>query len=56
MARLRDVDSGDEFTHDGVDDRQRGRARSSTSSTREWGLTSEHRIVFSKGMHLVVPR
>ena len=55
MARLRDVDSGDVFT--------------TTASTivnaagpfvdelnREWGLSSEHRIVYSKGIHLVVPR
>ena len=55
VARLRDVDSGDEFT--------------TTASTivnaagpfvdelnGEWGLSSEHRIVYSKGIHLVVPR
>ena len=31
-------------------------ARSSTTSTAQWGLTTEHRIVYSKGIHLVVPR
>ncbi|NND74778.1 MAG: FAD-dependent oxidoreductase [Ilumatobacter sp.] len=54
-ARLRCVDSGEEFT--------------TTASTivnaagpfvdelnNEWGLTTEHRIVYSKGIHLVVPR
>ena len=55
IARLRDVDSGEEFT--------------TTASTivnaagpfvdelnTQWGLTSSHRIVYSKGIHLVVPR
>ena len=54
-AHLRDVDSGEEFT--------------TTASTivnaagpfvdelnTQWGLTSSHRIVYSKGIHLVVPR
>ena len=54
-ARLRDVDSGEEFT--------------TTATTivnaagpfvdemnQTWGLTTEHRIVYSKGVHLVVPR
>ncbi len=55
VARLRDVDSGREFTTcaraivnaagpfvDGLNDC--------------WNLTTEHRIVYSKGIHLVVPR
>jgi glycerol-3-phosphate dehydrogenase len=55
VALLRDVDTGEEFT--------------TTASTivnaagpfvdglnAEWGLTSSHRIVYSKGIHLVVPR
>ncbi|MET0908181.1 MAG: FAD-dependent oxidoreductase, partial [Ilumatobacteraceae bacterium] len=55
IAHLRDVDSGGEFT--------------TTASTivnaagpfvdelnTQWGLTSSHRIVYSKGIHLVVPR
>ena len=55
VARLRDVDSGEEFTTsartivnaagpfvDGLNDR--------------WGNRTAHRIVYSKGIHLVVPR
>ncbi len=55
VAHLRDVDSGEEFT--------------TTASTivnaagpfvdemnGEWGLSTKHRIVYSKGIHLVVPR
>jgi glycerol-3-phosphate dehydrogenase len=55
VARLRDVDSGDEFTTSArvivnaagpfVDD-----------INQQWGLSTEHRIVYSKGIHLVVPR
>ena len=54
-ARLRDVDSGQEYT--------------TTASTivnaagpfvdglnTSWGLQTNHRIVYSKGIHLVVPR
>ena len=54
-ATLRCVDTGEEFT--------------TTASTivnaagpfvdetnQQWGLTTEHRIVYSKGIHLVVPR
>ncbi len=55
IARLRDVDRGEEFT--------------TTASTivnaagpfvdemnRQWGVKTAHRIVYSKGIHLVVPR
>ncbi len=55
VARLRDVDGGEELT--------------TTASTivnaagpfvdemnRQWGVTTAHRIVYSKGIHLVVPR
>lgn len=55
VAHLRDVDTGEEFT--------------TTAATivnaagpfvdelnNEWGLASSHRIVYSKGIHLVVPR
>jgi glycerol-3-phosphate dehydrogenase len=55
VARLRDVDTGEELTTsarvivnaagpfvDEINDR--------------WGLSTEHRIVYSKGIHLVVPR
>jgi alpha-glycerophosphate oxidase/glycerol-3-phosphate dehydrogenase len=54
-ARLRDVETGDEFTTTAttivnaagpfVDD-----------INQQWGLTTDHRIVYSKGIHLVVPR
>ena len=55
IAQLRDVDTGEEFQTSArtivnaagpfVDETNRG-----------WGLTTEHRIVYSKGIHLVVPR
>jgi len=55
IARLRDVDTGEEFITT---------ARSIVNAAgpfvdetnREWGTTTEHRIVYSKGIHLVVPR
>ena len=54
-ARLRDVDTGRELT---------AAARTIVNAAgpfvdglnRNWGLTTEHRIVYSKGIHLVVPR
>ena len=54
-ARLRNVDTGEEFTT---------RARAIVNAAgpfvdelnREWGFKTEHRIVYSKGIHLVVPR
>jgi glycerol-3-phosphate dehydrogenase len=55
VAQLRDVDTGEEFQTSArtivnaagpfVDETNRG-----------WGMTTEHRIVYSKGIHLVVPR
>jgi glycerol-3-phosphate dehydrogenase len=55
IARLRNVDNGDEFTTS---------ARAIVNAAgpfvdevnQQWGLTTEHRIVYSKGIHLVVPR
>ncbi|MFN3258436.1 MAG: FAD-dependent oxidoreductase [Ilumatobacter sp.] len=55
IASLRDVDSGDEF---------QTTARTIVNAAgpfvdetnESWGLTTEHRIVYSKGIHLVVPR
>ena len=55
VARLRDVDSGEEFTTS---------ARTIVNAAgpvvdeinRDWKLQTEHRIVYSKGIHLVVPR
>ena len=54
-ARLRDVDTGEEFTTT---------ARTIVNAAgpfvdelnREWGIKTEHRIVYSKGIHLIVPR
>ncbi len=54
-ARLRDVDTGEEFTTT---------ARTIVNATgpfvdalnAEWGVKTEHRIVYSKGIHLIVPR
>ncbi len=55
VARLRDVDSGQELTTSArvivnaagpfVDDLD-----------SQWGLTTQHRIVYSQGIHLIVPR
>ncbi len=55
VARLRDVESGAEFTTT---------ARTIVNAAgpfvdemnQRWGLSTEHRLVFSKGIHLVVPR
>jgi len=55
VARLRDVDSGEEFTTS---------ARAIVNAggpfvdqiNEQWGLETEMRIVYSKGIHLVVPR
>ncbi len=54
-ARLRDVDTGEEFTTS---------ARTIVNAAgpfvdelnQQWGLSTDHRIVYSKGIHLVVPR
>ncbi|MCB0980103.1 MAG: FAD-dependent oxidoreductase [Acidimicrobiaceae bacterium] len=55
VAQLRDVDTGEEFTT---------RARVLVNAAgpfvdelnRQWGVSTDHRIVYSKGIHLVVPR
>ncbi len=55
IAQLRDVDTGAEFQTS---------ARTIVNAAgpfvdetnRSWGMTTEHRIVYSKGIHLVVPR
>jgi glycerol-3-phosphate dehydrogenase len=55
VVRLRDVDSGEEFTTT---------ARVIVNAAgpfvdelnRSWGTSTDHRIVYSKGIHLVVPR
>jgi glycerol-3-phosphate dehydrogenase len=54
-ARLRDVDSGEEFT---VSARAVVNAAGPfvDDLNTQWGMSTEHRIVYSKGIHLVVPR
>ncbi|MGB3737100.1 MAG: FAD-dependent oxidoreductase [Ilumatobacter sp.] len=55
IAQLRDVDTGEEFQTS---------ARTIVNAAgpfvdennNSWGLETEHRIVYSKGIHLVVPR
>ncbi|HAP76222.1 MAG TPA: FAD-dependent oxidoreductase [Acidimicrobiaceae bacterium] len=55
VAQLRDVDSGEEFTT---------RAKVLVNAAgpfvdglnKQWGVSTDHRIVYSKGIHLVVPR
>jgi glycerol-3-phosphate dehydrogenase len=55
LARLRDTDNGNEFTTS---------ARTIVNAAGpfvdelngQWGLSTKHRLVYSKGVHLVVPR
>ncbi len=55
VAQLRDVDSGDEFTTTAkVLVNAAGPFVDGLNAT--WGARTEHRIVYSKGIHLVVPR
>ncbi len=55
VAHLRDVDSGDQFvTSARVIVNAGGPFVDQVND--QWGLESEHRIVYSKGIHLVVPR
>src|SRR5690606_6476518 len=55
VARLRDVDSGDEFeTSARVIVNAAGPFVDELNQA--WGVETEHRIVYSKGIHLVVPR
>jgi alpha-glycerophosphate oxidase/glycerol-3-phosphate dehydrogenase len=55
VARLRDTDSGEEFS-------TTARILLNTAGpfvdelNQSWGLHTDHRIVYSKGIHLVVPR
>ncbi|MDO8364368.1 MAG: FAD-dependent oxidoreductase [Actinomycetota bacterium] len=55
VAQLRDVDSGEEFTTTArVLVNAAGPFVDALNST--WGAHTDHRIVYSKGIHLVVPR
>jgi len=55
VAQLRDVDTGEEFT---TNTRTIVNAAGPfvDGLNQQWGLTTKHRIVYSKGIHLVVPR
>lgn len=54
-ATMRDVDTGEEFvTHARTIVNAAGPFVDETN--QEWGITTDHRIVYSKGIHLVVPR
>ena len=54
-VELRDTDSGDEFSlHARVIVNAAGPFVDTLN--RAWGLRTDHRIVYSKGIHLVVPR
>jgi len=55
VAQLRDVDSGEEFTTSAkVLVNAAGPFVDSLNAS--WGTRTDHRIVYSKGIHLVVPR
>ena len=56
VAELRDVDTGEEFTTSARVDRQRRRPVRRRAQRARGACTTEHRIVYSKGIHLVVPR
>ena len=55
LATLRDVDSGEEFTT-AASTIVNAAGPFVDETNEQWGLTTEHRIVYSKGIHLVVPR
>ena len=55
-CRLRDTETGEELHRPRPGSSSTRPARSSTGSTPRWGSTTDHRIVYSKGIHLVVPR
>jgi glycerol-3-phosphate dehydrogenase len=64
VARLRNVDGGPDDRPDKNDDEFTVSARTIVNAAGpfvdelngQWGLSTEHRIVYSKGIHLVVPR
>jgi glycerol-3-phosphate dehydrogenase len=55
VAQLRDVDTGEEFTTIAKTIVNAAGPFVDELNT-QWGLTTKHRIVYSKGIHLVVPR
>jgi len=54
-ATVRDVDRGDEFTVTATT-MVNAAGPFVDELNEEWGVRSDHRIVYSKGIHLVVPR
>ncbi|TFH14282.1 MAG: FAD-dependent oxidoreductase, partial [Acidimicrobiales bacterium] len=55
VATVRDVDRGDEFTVTATTI-VNAAGPFVDQLNEEWGVRSDHRIVYSKGIHLVVPR
>ena len=55
VATVRDVDVGDEFTVTATTI-VNAAGPFVDELNKEWGVRSDHRIVYSKGIHLVVPR
>jgi len=55
VATVRDVDLGDEFTVTATTI-VNAAGPFVDELNREWGVRTDHRIVYSKGIHLVVPR
>ncbi|HYN34439.1 MAG TPA: FAD-dependent oxidoreductase [Ilumatobacteraceae bacterium] len=55
VATVRDVDRGDEFTVTATTI-VNAAGPFVDELNEEWGVRSDHRIVYSKGIHLVVPR
>ena len=55
IARLRDVDTGEEFQTSARTIVNAAGPFVDENNT-SWGIRTEHRIVYSKGIHLVVPR
>jgi alpha-glycerophosphate oxidase/glycerol-3-phosphate dehydrogenase len=55
VAQLRDVDTGEEF-HTSARTIVNAAGPFVDGNNRNWGIKTEHRIVYSKGIHLVVPR
>ncbi len=55
VAQLRDVDTGEEF-HTTARTIVNAAGPFVDETNQGWGLSTEHRIVYSKGIHLVVPR
>lgn len=55
IAQLRDVDTGEEF-HTSARTIVNAAGPFVDETNQGWGMSTDHRIVYSKGIHLVVPR